>query len=105
MFNDVISNHLDIMRDGWDYHFNAGPDPLAQHTGQRATFRKYQSYPENSVQGRGILVRGGEGNQPGYKWNPFQPPQVYVQQRAINADFYGAGHAAGTIAMQALIQG
>lgn len=105
MFNDVLDSHLDRMRQGWDYHFNNGPDYTSQRVALRATFRQYQTYPENWIQGRGHIVKGGPNGQAGYAWNPFQPPQVVVQHNAVDVDQYGAGHAAGAIAMQALIEG
>jgi hypothetical protein len=104
MFNNTLSSHRDLMRDGWDYQFSAYPADNVQDTADRAVFRLFQTYPTNEVQGFGELTSRAESK--GYHFRAFQPvPMVVNTQTQLLADMYGSGTAAGSIAMQALISG
>lgn len=96
--------HVSLMREGYDYGFNVGPEALHQAgEARRATFRQFQGYPANSVQGRGQLVRNEFSGAPAEPWRVMQPPQVIQHHVPITADLLGGGFDAGQQVYQPLI--
>lgn len=102
--------HISLMRNGYDYMFNRGPEYLHNDgEARRATFRQFQGYPANSVQGAGQLVKtpanyDDEGGIPnGTPWMLTQPPQTIQHLVPIRADIFGGGFPAGQFVMQPLI--
>ncbi len=94
--------HIDLVTNGYDYHWKNGPDYLHDNgSGQRAILRKFQTYPKNDVQGRAHLQQ--QGGVPGRYFHPFQPAQVIQHHVSIMADLIGGGVDAGQIALQPLL--
>jgi len=102
--------HVALMTKGYDYMFNTGPEALHNEgEARRATFRQFQGYPANSVQGAGQLVKipanfNDEGGTPnGTPWMLYQPPQVVQTLVPITQDIFGGGFPAGQFIFQPLI--
>lgn len=77
------------------YAFGVTP-PVRNDTAQRSGFMQYQTFPDNTVQGRGVLYPG--------TIHAYQPPQVIVDHKVVISDVMGGGHYSGAIAMQPLIK-
>lgn len=108
--NGYTPGHGENMRDGWAYCFDDGPEYLHDMEGQRATFKKYQSYPGNSVEGAGVLVMGQFDPETGTMlygsaFNEEQPAQLIQIYTPIDADLIGGGTEYNGFAMQPLITG
>lgn len=96
--------HITLMTQGYDYGFNRGPHYLHQDgEARRATFRQFQDFPANSVQGAGQLVRDEFSGVPAEPWMVMQPPQVWQHHVPIVADLTGGGFDAGQFTLQPLI--
>lgn len=106
-FIEIIDplGHVSLMRNGYDYSFNVGPEALHNDgEARRATFRQFQGYPANSVQGAGQLVRmEGSGIPNGTPWEVTQPTQVIQHHVPIVSDLRGGGFDAGQFTFQPLI--
>lgn len=76
--------------DGWDYHFTGRAPQDSGQVARRATLDQFQTFPVNSIQGRGTLV--SQNNAWGQKYfNVIQPPQVLALQTGVNNDLFDAG--------------
>lgn len=75
---------------GWDYHFTGKPAQDYGQTARRATFDQFQTFPMNSIEGRGDLVTQN-GVFGGKYWNVVQPPQVIAPPTRVIADLYDGG--------------
>ena len=73
----------------FDYYFNELSQPLAQQNAQRAGFSLFQTYPQNSVQGWGVLTAHNSGS-------ITQPPQLHVSHTQNMESITGSGVQAGT---------
>lgn len=100
------TGHETLMNDGYEHDYSQGPVYLLQ-TGaaQRAIFGRFQSYPENLVQGGGQLVMGRAGWLPGSHFDEFQPAQVIQNFNEIQADLLGGGIDANSLVFQPLVSG
>lgn len=99
------TGHETLLDEGYDYHFNNGPDYVAQDVARRAVPAQFQTYPRNMVEGRGTLVRGGYGFLPGAYFQEFQPPQVFQNFIPIGADLLGGGIDYNGLVQQPLVSG
>lgn len=102
--------HAANMSDGYEYAFSAGPEYFhADGSGQRTTLRRFQTYPQNSVQGGGTLVMGAyddAGNPcPGSAFRETQPAQLMQDAVAIDADILAGGVDANGMGWQPLVSG
>lgn len=75
---------------GWDYHFRSRPPQDIAQSAQRATLNQFQTFPQNSVEGRGTLVTQN-GVNGGKYWRVTQPPQVIAPPVRVVADLYDGG--------------
>lgn len=102
--------HAVTMRDGFAYVFGAGPEYYDRDgSGQRAVLRRFQTYPQNSVQGGGTLVFGSyddAGNPcPGSAFRETQPAQLMQDNVPIESDILGGGIDANGFGWQPLVSG
>jgi hypothetical protein len=99
------TGHETLMADGYAHDYADGPDYREQDTARRAILGKFQSYPQNLVQGGGTLVLGQPGCLPGSAFMEFQPAQVVQNWNEIEADLYGGGVDANGFTLQPLVSG
>ena len=99
------TGHETLMADGYAHEFEAGPHYLHDMAAQRAVLKKFQSYPQNLVQGGGTLVLGQPSCLPGSHFMEFQHPQVIQNWNEIEADLYGGGVDANGLVLQPLVSG
>ena len=95
------SGHHGLIDSGYDNYYHNGPEYLDGMAASRAVLTRFQSYPENQVQGSGTLVAPVDG--PGKYFSLFQSPQVYQNPLSIAADILGGGTIAGTFGTQGLV--
>lgn len=86
--------------DGWNYHFQDNPH-LRNNDALRAGFLQYQTYPENTVEGRATLTR--QNGVPGKYWAITQQPQLIANIVPVISAFLGGATPAGGIIFQPLI--
>lgn len=94
-------DHLGLIGAGFDYHFQKGPNYLDDMEARRAEFLAYQTYPANTVQGAGTLVK--QHHVPGAFFSVLQSAQVVQNPMAILADLLAGGTVSGTLQLQPLI--
>lgn len=88
---------------GWDYHFRPKPAQDVGQTAQRATLERFQTYPMNSVQGRGTLVTQN-GINGGKFFRVTQPPQVIAPPMVSIGSLYAGGSPVVGLFTSPLIQ-
>jgi hypothetical protein len=94
-------SHFALIKKGFDYLFGNGPDFRSQDVAKRAVFQQYQTYPDNMVQGSGVLV--AQGMVPGNYFMETQPAQVWQNFTPIDASLVAGGTIHGVVALQPLI--